>query len=127
MKIGNRRLWSNSKVIVGRVLEEKLRRRGRQSLEVIPETKPWGQVINDATMMQLDARERDEEWMPSKEPGWIVVEDGIEKSVYYVDSEGQYWDEISNKLLDREGVIAARLDKIQQIRNHDVYVKVPLS
>ena len=58
-----------------------MRRRGRQSLGVIPETKPWGQVINDAMMMQLDARERDEEWMPSKEPGWIVVEDGIEKSV----------------------------------------------
>ena len=56
--------------------------------------------------------------MPSKEPGWIVVEDGSEKSVYYIDSEGQYWDEISNKLLDREGVIAARLDEIQQIRNH---------
>ena len=32
VKIGNRRLLSNSRVIVGKVLEEKLRRRGRQSL-----------------------------------------------------------------------------------------------
>ena len=39
-----------------------------------------------------------------------------EKSVYYVDTEGQYWDEISNKKLDKEGVIAARLDEIQQVR-----------
>ena len=84
-------------------------------------------MINDSMMMQLDARERDEEWIPSREPGWIVVEDGIDKSVYYIDSEGQFWDEVSNTLLDREGVIAARLDEIQQIRNHNVYVKVPLS
>ena len=127
MKIGNRRLWSNSRVIVGKVLEEKLRRRGRQSLGVIPETKTWGHVINDAMMMQLDAREKDEEWMPSQEPGWIVVEEETEKSVYYIDSEGQFWDEVSNKLLDKEGVIAARLDEIQQIRHHNVYEKVPLS
>ena len=29
-----------------------------------------------------------------------------EKSMYYVDTEGQYWDEISNKKLDREGASA---------------------
>ena len=55
------------------------------------------------------------------------MEEGNEKSFYYIDSEGQYWDEISNKLLDKEGVIAARLDEIQQIRHHNVYEKVPLS
>ena len=43
-----------------------------------------------------------------------------------MDAEGRYWDEISNKLLDKEGVLAARLDEIQQIRNHKVYEKVPL-
>ena len=64
--------------------------------------------------------QRDAEWMPSVELGWIVVEDGNEKSVYYIDAEGQCWDEISNKLLDKEGVLAARFDEIQLIRNHKV-------
>ena len=32
VKIGNRRMWSNSMAIVGKLLEEKWRRRGRQSL-----------------------------------------------------------------------------------------------
>ena len=45
--------------------------------------------------------------------------------MYYLDSEGRYWDETSHKLLDSSGVIAARLDEIQQIRNHNVYEKVP--
>ena len=44
-----------------------------------------------------------------------------------VETDGQYSDEISNRPLDREGVIVARLDEIQQIRNHNVYVNVPLS
>ena len=81
MKIGNRRLWSNSRVIVGKMREEKLRRIGRQSLGVAPETKPWGKVIQDAMLMQLEVRERDEEWMPSREPGWIVMEREKETSV----------------------------------------------
>ena len=127
VRVGNRRIWSNIKVIIGKMREEKLRRIGRKSLGVQPEVKSWGRVIHDAMLMQLDARERDEEWVPSKEPGWIVVERENEKSVYYVDTDGQYWDEISNKKLEKDGVIAARLDEIQQIKNHNVYVKVPTS
>ena len=53
-------------------------------------------------MIQLEAREEDEEWKPSREPGWLVLEVEEEKSVYYLDAEGRYWDEISNKLMDRE-------------------------
>ena len=124
MKIGNRRLWSNSRAIVGKLLEEKWRRRGRQSLGLKPETKSWGEVIHEATLVQLEKREGEEEWMPSKEPGWIVLECEEQKSVYYLDSEGRCWDEVSHKLLDSDGVAAARLDEIQQIRNHNVYEKV---
>ena len=111
---------------MGKVFEEKWRRRRRQSLGLKPETKSWGEVIHEATLIQLEAREEDEEWKPSREPGWLVLEAEEEKSVYYLVAEGRYWDEISNKLLDRERVITARLDKIQQIRNHKVYEKVPL-
>ena len=126
VKIGNRRLWSNSRAIVGKLVEEKWRRSGRQSLGLRPETKSWGEVIHEATLVQLEKREGEEEWMPSKEPGWLVLECEEQKSVYYLDSEGRYWDEGSHKLLDSDGVIVARLDEIQQIRNHNVYEKVPL-
>ena len=125
VKIGNRRLWSNSRAIVGKLLEEKWRRRGRQSLGLRPETKSWGEVIHEATLVQLEKREGEDEWEPSKEPGWLILECEEQKSVYYLDSEGRYWDETSHKLLDSSGVIAARLDEIQQIRNHSVYEKVP--
>ena len=56
--VGNRRLWSNSRVIVGKMKEETMRRVGRQSLGVVPETKPWGKVIQDAMLLQMEMRER---------------------------------------------------------------------
>ena len=46
--------------------------------------------------------------------------------MYYVDTEGRYWDEVSHKLLESSGVIAARLDEIKQIYEHRVYEKVPI-
>ena len=36
VRIGNRRLWSNSRAIIGKMLEEKLRGRGRKSLGLKP-------------------------------------------------------------------------------------------
>ena len=56
----------------------------------------------------------------------MILESEEEESVYYFDSEGRYWDEISNKLLNSEEVATARLDEIQQIHNHNVYEKVPI-
>ena len=112
VKIGSRRLWSNSRAIIGKMLEEKLRRRGRQSLGLRPETKSWGEIIHEATLIQLGKREEDEEWKPSREPGWMILESEEEESVYYLDSEGRYWDEISNKVLNSEEVASARLDEI---------------
>ena len=60
VRIGNRRLWSNSRAIVGKLLEEKWRRKGRQSLGLRPETKSWGEVIHEATLVQLERREGEE-------------------------------------------------------------------
>ena len=42
-----------------------------------------------------------------------------------MDSNGEYWDEITQKKLDQEGVRKARLDEMKQIHQHDVYTKVP--
>ena len=37
----------------------------------------------------------------------VLLEGEEEKSVYYLDSEGRYWDEISNKLLNSDEVASA--------------------
>ena len=40
--------------------------------------------------------------------------------------EGEFWDDISGKLLNKEGVIRARQDEMKEFREHQVYVKVPI-
>jgi len=49
-----------------------------------------------------------------------------EDEIYYMDSAGNFWDEMSGKALNHDEVIAARLDEIKQIHSHDVYEKVPI-
>ena len=85
VKIGNRRLWSNSRAIIGKMLEEKVRRRGRQSLGLRPETKSWGEIIHEATLIHLGRREEDEEWKPSREPGRMILESEEEESQTQLD------------------------------------------
>ena len=43
-----------------------------------------------------------------------------------MDYQGNFWDEMSGKALNRDEVLAARLDEIKQIHSHDVYEKVPI-
>ena len=43
-----------------------------------------------------------------------------------MDLTGEFWDEMTNKKLDRNGVLAARLDEIKQVHKHKVYTKVPI-
>ena len=43
-----------------------------------------------------------------------------------MDAQGQFWDEVSNKKLDRNGVVSARLEEIRQFHSHGVYKKVPM-
>ena len=49
-----------------------------------------------------------------------------EDAVYYMESEGEFWGEISNKKFHKNGVIAARLVEIKQVHSHGVYEKVTL-
>ena len=61
------------------------------------------------------------------QPGILIIsEEGEVNQVYYVDSFGEYHDEITGKLLPKQEVIKARLDEMCQIRTHAVYDKVPI-
>ena len=81
MKLGERRIWSNSLVTLRAIHEEKERRRSTGI------QRPWGEVMETAILEQLDERESQE--------------------ILYVDHEGRYWDEVSHKPLDPAGVISA--------------------
>ena len=49
-----------------------------------------------------------------------------EDEVYYMDTDGEFWDEVSGKRLNKGEAIMARLEEIKQIHNHQVYEKVPV-
>ena len=62
-------------------------------------------------------------------PARLFLAEGDDDSwnaIYYMDSEGEFWDEISNKKLNKNGVIAARLIEIKRVHSHGVYEKVPI-
>ena len=73
---------------------------------------------------QLEVREYDwGETTNSIQPRRIYLS---EEEIYYVDHQGNFWDEMSGKKLNSEEVIAARLDEIKHLHSYDVYEKVPV-
>ena len=55
-----------------------------------------------------------------EKPGILLIEDGDDRSIYYCDSWGRYWDEITNKKLSEKLVTAARLDEIRGLYQYGV-------
>ena len=130
ISIEGNRLWTNSEVIIEKVMEEKERRKWRQEKGITPNRiRPWGSILKDATVLQIEKREMDDFQKEKRTPGRILMSEAGKESwdaVYYMDSEGEFWDEVSNKKLNKNGVIAARLDEIKQVHTHGVYEKVPI-
>ena len=105
-------------------MQEKERRAWR-SKNGIPAERAieWGVVFKKATEEQLGRREVDCNLVAAGEqPRRIHFS---KEEIYHLDHEGQYWDEMSGKMLNQEEAIAARLDEIKQLHVHDVYEKVP--
>lgn len=60
VRLGDRRLWSNGKVILDRVKQEKERREWRKCAVMKPvKSRPWGAVMKAATKEQIERREVD--------------------------------------------------------------------
>ena len=124
--IGDHRVWTNSNVIRRRIMEEKERRAWRTTRGLdTTRMRQWGVVFKQATNEQLDARELNDDIEPNEQqPRRIHFS---ESEIYYMDHQGNFWDEVSGNPLNSEEVIAARLDEIKQLHSHDVYDKVPLT
>ena len=130
IRIDNRRLWTNSEVILDKMTQEKERRKWSKDNEISPiSTKSWGSIIQDATRTQIDRREMSDFEISRENPARAFFAEGVDEkwdAIFYMDSDGEYYDEITNKKLNRNGVIATRLDEIKQVHSHGVYEKVPI-
>ena len=127
------KIWTNSKRIKERVDEEmrkrqvKIRGGGVQfadDKDAKVEEYKLGRAVEEAIREELTDRESEDICFveeQSKQPGILYIEDGDDKHVYYCDSWGQYWDEITNKKLDSKLVEAARLDEIKGLYQYRVY------
>ena len=85
-----------------------------------------GKLVGAAMCKQVESRELGEINLLDMEakyrPGMLVMEqDGTVGELYYVDSFGNYWDEITNRRLDNEEVRKARLEELRQVHMHKVY------
>ena len=86
-----------------------------------------GRAVEEAIREELTDRESEDICFvedQSKQPGILYIEDGNDKHVYYCDSWGQYWDEVSNQKLEKSLVEDARLDEIKGLYQYGVYDKV---
>ena len=73
------------------------------------ESRSWGAVVKAATKEQIKKREMDvlEAMAAERNPARVHI--GNDDEIYYMDANGEFWDEISSKELDSNGVKAARL------------------
>ena len=126
--VDDQRVWTNSPVLRHRMLQEQERRawtaaRGLKTFRAIC----WGRLFSDALREQVERRESDcnlmERCNQSEQPRRFYYG---EDEIYYMDHQGQCWDEMSGKQLNSEEVIAARLDEIKHLHSFDVYEKVPV-
>ena len=86
-----------------------------------------GSVVEQAIREELVERESEDVCLIEEEsakPGILYIEDGQDKHVYYCDGWGQYWDEVSNKGLEKSLVEEARLDEIKRPYQYGVYDEV---
>ena len=80
--------------------------------------------VENRELVEVNFTEKEEKY----QPGIMLIEKEEEEveEVYYVDSFGNYWDELSNRKLDKEEVVKARLEELRQVYQHKVYRKVPI-
>ena len=99
IRIGEKRLWTNSDVNLDKMVQEKERRKFREENAINPANSvSWGSIIKEATKTQIDRREMSGFEVMRETPARIFLTDcDKEKSwnaVYYMDSAGEFWDEI---------------------------------
>ena len=131
--IGDTKIWTNSSVVKKSLQEDQARKQCKRTLvrENQSDTEHLGKLVSAAMCKQVEDRELGEiNWLDMEakyRPGMLMLEQsGTIGELYYVDSFGNYWDEITNRRLDNEEVQKVRLEELRQVHMHKVYQKVPI-
>ena len=100
-------------------MEEKQRRAWRESRGFqSTHQNLWGKVFKDATE-QVHRRELNSDIEAIEyQPRRIHCS---ESEIYYMDHEGEFWDEVGGNQPKSDEAIAARLDDIKRLHSHEVY------
>ncbi len=100
--IGDTKVGTNSDVVERSLREELARRRCRGKLVGDGGGIDWGKLAGTAMCKQVESRELGEidliDMEKKYQPGMLVLDQGgTVGELYYVDSFGNYWDEITNR------------------------------
>ena len=131
--IGDTKIWTNSSVVKESLREDLARQQCRRTFagQDQRDTDHLGKLVSAAMCKQVEDRELGEiNWLDMEakyRPGMLMLEQsGTIGELYYVDSFGNYWDEITNRRSDNDEVCEARLEELRQVHMHKVYEKVPV-
>ena len=132
--VGGIKVWSNSKSIERRLRDEVKRKEFLQSQSMKEgKGRKWKEIVEEGILEEIGGRESlgglnlVEKNESKYNPGMLVVsKDDAIQEIYYVDSTGEFYDEITGRRLLKAEVIKARLEEMQQFAKHKVYVKVPI-
>ena len=129
-----KKVWSNSGKFK-ELLREKVGR--RKTLSVFRQQgqlhkADWStkEVLQQAIREELVCRESTDVLQMEhgkEQPGILMLFQGnCIGGVYYMDSNGNFYDEVSNRRLDNAEVEKARLEELRQVYKFKVYDKVPI-
>ena len=119
--VGDTKVWTNSeevkKAMHGQLAREDITEKlGTKNGQTI-----WGKVIGDAIRRQMDVRENQEnnhEQSEKYQPGMLIISEkekdeqaGHVQEICYVDSFGEYWDEITQET-GKEGSARGKVGRI---------------
>ena len=125
--VGDTKVWTNSEEVKKAMHEQIARNEIKEQIGTKNDQMKWGKVIGDAIRRQMDAREGIEEKNEKYQPGMLIINGekdeqiGHIQEIYYVDSFGEYWDEITHRRLEKKEVQEARLEELRQVYQHKVY------
>ena len=98
------------------------------------EGRDYEEVVQEGIQREVDLRGMGdlnlvelEETGNKYRPGILTIQQEEKVlGIYYVDSYGQCFDEMTHKQLPKEGVIKARVEEMVQVYKHKLYTKVPI-
>ena len=75
-------------------------------------------MTSDISFIEINLIEKGEQ-----KAAVILVGEGAEREIYYMDQNGDFWDDVSGARLNKKKIQEARLEEIKQLYKHKVYKK----